>query len=133
MRCHSISTVTTGGYRAGSELGEGLRALAPEVILLFASINYQNQFADIFDGLNDALGKAALIFGGTSGGIYETERVTHHGLCALGLNSDGAVQWTVAVELGWPRIHSARRALARSAQSKTSVARRTLLSLSPME
>lgn len=44
MRCHSISTITTDGYRAGSELGEGLRPISPEVVLLFASINYQSQF-----------------------------------------------------------------------------------------
>ena len=100
MRCHSISSTITDGYRAGGELGESLRAISPEVVLLFASINYESQFADVFDGLNDALDRPAIIFGGTSDGIYETDRAVHHGLGALGLNSDGAVRWAVTVESG---------------------------------
>ncbi len=101
MRCQSTSTVTTDGYRAGSEVGEALRAFTPEVILLFASITYEEQFQDVFDGLNDAFESAMpIVFGGTSDGIYETDRVAHHGLCALGLHSDGAVHWVVAIEEG---------------------------------
>src|ERR1041385_5020413 len=52
MRCQSTSTITTDGYRAGSEIGEALRALGPEVIFLFASVTYAEQFQDVFDGLN---------------------------------------------------------------------------------
>lgn len=101
MRCKSTSSINTDGYRAGSELGESLREIAPEVVLVFASITYEGQFRDIFEGLHDGLDStAALIFGGTSDGIYETERVAHHGICALGLNADGALQWSTHLERG---------------------------------
>lgn len=101
MRCKSTSSINTDGYRAGSELGEALREMEPEVVLVFASITYDEQFADVFDGLRDALEMpSALIFGGTSDGIYETERVTHHGICALGLNSGGALRWCAHLERG---------------------------------
>jgi hypothetical protein len=101
MRCKSTSSINTDGYRAGSELGESLREIAPEVVLIFASITYDGQFPDVFEGLRDGLeARAALIFGGTSDGIYETDRVAHHGICALGLNSDGALQWSTHCERG---------------------------------
>ena len=101
MRCKSTSSINTDGYRAGSELGEALREIAPEVVLVFASITYDGQFPDVFEGLRDGLDSTAtLIFGGTSDGIYETERVAHHGICALGLNSDGALRWSSHLERG---------------------------------
>jgi hypothetical protein len=101
MRCKSTSSIKTDGYRAGSEIGEALREIAPEVVLVFASINYDGQFAEVFDGLRDGLdAPETLIFGGTSDGIYETDRVAHHGICALGLNSEGALRWATRVEGG---------------------------------
>jgi hypothetical protein len=100
MRCKSLSTVSPDGYRAGSELGEGLRELAPEVVLLFASITYADQFPDVFDGLFDALGYKPIVFGSTSDGIYESTRVEHHGMSALGLSTGGAVEWKVTAEAG---------------------------------
>lgn len=59
MRCQSLSSINTDGYRAGSELGEGLRALAPEAVLLFASITYREQFPEVFAGLADGLVRPA--------------------------------------------------------------------------
>ncbi len=101
MRCKSTSSINTDGYRAGSEIGEVLRELAPEVVLIFASITYDGQFPDVFAGLRDGLDSATtLIFGGTGDGIYETDRVSHHGIGALGLNSGGALQWTTHLEHG---------------------------------
>jgi hypothetical protein len=101
MRCKSTSSINTDGYRAGSEIGESLRELSPEVVLIFSSITYEAQFADVFAGLIDSLDSPeTLIFGGTSDGIYETDRVAHHGICALGLNSDGAVRWSTHLESG---------------------------------
>ncbi len=117
MRCHSINSIHTDGYRAGSEIGEGLRAIAPEVVLLFASITYEHQFPDLFEGLRDALGqREVIVFGGTSDGIYETNRVSHHGVCGLGLNSDGALRWTLAVEegVGGDSFGAARRCAERA-------------------
>jgi hypothetical protein len=101
MRCKSTSSINTDGYRAGSEIGEALREIEPEVVLVFSSITYDGQFCDIFEGLRDSLDSAAVrVFGGTSDGIYETARVAHHGICALGLNSGGALQWTTHLERG---------------------------------
>ena len=116
MRCKSTSSINTDGYRAGSEIGEALREIAPEVVLVFASINYDEQFRDVFAGLRDGLDSpATLIFGGTSDGIYETERVAHHGICALGLNSDGAVRWSTHLERGvrTDSFEAARKCAAR--------------------
>ena len=101
MRYQSFSSVNTDGFRAGSEIGDALQAIAPEVVLLFASVTYQDQFTDLFAGLYGALRPTKpLIFGGTSDGVYERARVAHHGVCALGINSQGTVRWTTALQRG---------------------------------
>lgn len=101
MRAQSVSSVQTDAYRAGCEIGEGLRALAPEVVLLFSSIHYERDFSGLFEGIREGLGGSqALIFGGTGDGIYETAFASNQGASALGLNSGGAVQWAVEVVSG---------------------------------
>lgn len=101
MRAASASSVQTDAYRAGCEVGERLRDLQPEVVLLFSSIHYENDFPALFEGLRDSVGSARpLIFGGTGDGIYETARASNQGVSALGLNSGGQVTWTVEVETG---------------------------------
>ena len=101
MRCQSVSTTNTDGYRAGCEIAEALQESAPEVILLFMSTSYMASFSDLFAGIQDTLDRDDLIiFGGTGDGIYETARVAHHGVAALGLNSEGSVRWVTAVESG---------------------------------
>ena len=101
MKCKSASSTLTDGYRAGCELGESLREIAPEVVLLFASITYHAEFPDLLAGLEDSLDSSeVLIFGGTSDGVYECHRITHCGVCALGLNSGGTMQWTATVVSG---------------------------------
>lgn len=45
-------------------------------------------------------GHKPFLSGGTSDGIHETDRVAHHGICAPGLNSDGALRWTTRTEQG---------------------------------
>ena len=101
MQCESASSTNTDAYRAGSEVGEGLAAAHPEVILLFVSPNYKIDFADVLAGLRDGLGSALpLVFGCTGDGIYETRNVAHHGISALGLNSGGRVQGAVATARG---------------------------------
>jgi len=97
----SVSTTQTNAYRAGSELGEGLKAMSPEVILLFASITLENNYSDFFDGLYDGLEtRSVIVFGGTGDGIYETSCAVHYGVCALGMTSGGKVTWSVAAETG---------------------------------
>ena len=101
MRFKSVCTIHTDPYRAGAEIGEALREVAPEVILLFASISYEQDFTDLFDGIRDSLGSTeTLIFGGTGDGIYETSRVANYGVCALGIHSGGNLRWSAAFEKG---------------------------------
>ena len=101
MRCKSVSTVNTDAYRAGNEIGASLREISPEVIFLFASISYEPDFPDFFNGLYDSLGSSeVLVFGGTGDGIYETSLTANYGVCALGMNSEGKCHWSVAVEKG---------------------------------
>lgn len=101
MQCQSASSTNTDAYRAGSEVGEGLTSIRPEVILLFVSPNYKPGFADVLSGLRDGLGTALpIVIGGSGDGIYETRNVAHHGISALALNSGGQVKWAVATARG---------------------------------
>lgn len=101
MQCKSASSVNTDAYRAGAEIGRSLREIAPEVIIFFSSITYDEDFTIFFEGLFDELGSSGpIIFGGTGDGIYETDCTADYGVSALGINSGGAVTWTVAVESG---------------------------------
>jgi hypothetical protein len=115
MIYRSASTSHTDAYRAGSEIGENLKGIAPEVILLFASITFDSDYADFFDGLYDGLEtRDPIVFGGTGDGIYETNLAAHYGVCALGINSGGSTRWSVALETGAGADSpgSARRAAA---------------------
>jgi hypothetical protein len=101
MRCQSVSTTNTDSYRAGCEIAEALVGFTPEVILLFSSTSYVAGYSDLIDGIQDTLQVEGLIvFGGTGDGIYETERMTLHGIAALAMSSDGEVTWAMAVEHG---------------------------------
>lgn len=97
----SASTSLTDAYRAGSEIGESLKDISPEVILLFASITFDSGYVDFFSGLYDALETRNLIvFGGTGDGIYETVLTAHYGVSALGIASGGKVRWAAGVDRG---------------------------------
>jgi hypothetical protein len=101
MIYRSASTSRTDAYCAGSEIGEVLREIAPEVVLLFASITFDSDYGDFFDGLYDGLGTRDLVvFGGTGDGVYETGLAAHYGVCALGINSGGSTRWSTALEFG---------------------------------
>ncbi|MHB8783527.1 MAG: FIST signal transduction protein [Desulfobacteria bacterium] len=101
MRFKSVSSTLPDSYRAGAEIGDALREIVPEVILLFASISYEQNFSDLFDGIRDSLGSTeTLIFGGTGDGIYETSQVANYGVCALGIHSGGKLRWSAAFEKG---------------------------------
>jgi hypothetical protein len=117
MRFKSVATTTLDAYRAGLELGTVLREIDPEVVLLFASISYDEDFAELQLGLRDGVGSVtAIIFGGTGDGIYETGLVTDYGACALGIDSGGRLHWTVAHASGLETDScGAARACARQA------------------
>ena len=120
MKYRSCSSLNTDTYRAGFEVGDNLKSLHPEVIILFLSINYSESFPDLYDGLKDGLeGAIPLIFGCTGDGIYETENVQHYGITALGLDSGGQTQWTVATATGVSTdSYQAARACATQALSQ---------------
>ncbi len=101
MRYLSSKSTLTDPYRAGLEIGTALAEIAPEVILLFASMSYDPDFSEFFEALYDALGtKSVTVFGGTGDGIYETSGAENYGVCALGISSDGQVSWSAALEQG---------------------------------
>jgi hypothetical protein len=120
MRFQSVNSVHADPYRAGAEIGEALRSIVPEVVLLFASISYERSFADLFDGIRDGLhSDEPLIFGGTGDGIYETSRTANYGTCALGIHSGGKLRWSATFEKGVSKdSFSAARTCARNAFSQ---------------
>jgi len=110
MRYVSAASTQTDPYRAGIEIGTGVRSPAPEVVLVFASISYESDFSDFFAGLRDSLeGLNPIVVGGTGDGIYETSIATNYGVCALGITSDGAVKWSAGFRRG---VHEDSRGAA---------------------
>lgn len=99
MRSKSCHSTNLDAYRAGLEVAEALRPLEPEVILLFASIHYE-QPAEILEAIRDVLGERVIVVGTSGDGFYELRRVSDVGVAALGLRGDGAVQWFVSHETG---------------------------------
>lgn len=114
MRFKSVSSIRSDPYRAGTEIGDALREIVPEVVLLFASISYEQDFTDLFDGVRDGLGSTdTLVFGGTGDGFYETSRVANYGVCALGIHSGGKLRWSASFEEGVSKdSYSAARSCA---------------------
>ncbi|MDY0110740.1 MAG: FIST C-terminal domain-containing protein [Candidatus Krumholzibacteria bacterium] len=99
MRAKSVATCRLDAYRAGLELGEGLRELAPEVVFLFSSIHYEGN-PELLEGLHDGLENEPVVIGATGDGFYESETVAEIGASALGLNSGGRVQWHFGAAAG---------------------------------
>ena len=101
MRYLSSKSILTDPYRAGIEIGTALAPIAPEVILLFASMSYDPDFSDFFEAMYDALGtESVIVFGGTGDGVYETSGAENYGVSALGITSGGTVSWSTSIELG---------------------------------
>jgi hypothetical protein len=100
MRYHLAFSSSTDAYRAGIEVGEGLAAYAPEVAILFFTTQYQDRMAEIAAGVRDILGHKVRLVGGSGDGIYATGVVCNHGVVALGIASDGQVQWAVGLAHG---------------------------------
>jgi hypothetical protein len=99
MRGRSVATRQLDPYRAGLELGKGLRELAPEVVFLFSSIHYDGS-GELLEGLHDALDAVPILIGATGDGFYEAVTVGEIGAAALGLHSDGRVRWRLASASG---------------------------------
>jgi len=101
VKYRSCSSINTDAYRAGFEVGSTLKSEQPEVILVFLSINYADDFTGLFEGLYDGLDSLKpIVFGCTGDGIYEKENAHHHGVSALAITSGGSVRWAVATSKG---------------------------------
>jgi hypothetical protein len=92
MRAGSVATRQLDPYRAGLELGEGLRALAPEVVFTFSSIHYDGS-PELLEGLHDGVDCSPVVVGATGDGFYEASLAAAIGASALGLNSGGRARW----------------------------------------
>ena len=100
MKAKSASTLVSDSYRAGLALGEELRPIRPEIVLLFSSVEYGTN-GELLEGLYDAIGDDDLIVLGCTGdGFYESSNVADSGAGALGLNSEGRNRWYVATAGG---------------------------------
>jgi len=87
-------------YRAGIELAEKLVAIKPEVVFLFPTIHY-NGSTEMVEAIYDVLGSdETILIGNTVDGFYERKKVAGVGVSALGLNSDGGVNWHLKYEKG---------------------------------
>lgn len=85
-------------YRAGLELGETLRGIDPEAVILFPSVHYSEGVEDLFEGLYDGLeNRELLVVGGTGDGFYEGSVVESIGVGAMGFSGGGAVEWGLAM------------------------------------
>lgn len=119
MPAVSVRSTIPDPYRAGAELGEGLSRLQPEVVLVFASVDYVAGYADLHAGLCDGIGGAPpLVFGGTGDGVMATAGMVEHGVAALGLHSGGRVRWATVATPGAARdARAAAGACAREARA----------------
>ncbi len=94
MQAVSRRTETPDAYEAGLELAEGVEAIEPEILFLFASAHYT--LTELLEGLTTVLTPCPVIIGGTGYGVYETEGIGERGISVLALNSGGTVEWRAA-------------------------------------
>jgi len=100
MLSHSCTTQVSDPYRAGISLGEQLKFLSPEVVVLFCAVHYDSP-EDLLQGLYDALEDNSVIVIGNSGdGYYETCMAADYGAVALGINSQGKTRWKISAHSG---------------------------------
>lgn len=100
MKAKSVSSIYLDPYRAGVQLAEELAEIKPEVIFLFSSVNY-GLTSELTEAIYDVLDKDDLIIIGTTGdGFYESNRISDVGAAALGLNSEGKIQWFLEYDTG---------------------------------
>ena len=87
---------TPDSYEAGIEIAEKLKEISPEFIVIFFSIHYS--FDDFFEAFYSIIPKeSVIVWGGTGDGIYSQEGVFNNGINAVGINSCGKINWSVAV------------------------------------
>ena len=100
MKAKSLFTSRIDPYRAGSEIAEALAEIDPEIIFIFTSIHYEGS-GDLAEAMYDILDNDDLIILGCTGdGFFSREGIGEVGLSALAINSEGKIQWHLAVETG---------------------------------
>ena len=100
LEVKSCFSIDMDPYKAGIQIGESLRNIQPEILLLFPTIHYEGS-PELVEGIYDAVGtKDLIIVGVTGSGFYERDKVAHAGVSALGINSSGTLKWHIAYEHG---------------------------------
>jgi len=108
MRAGTAYSIHCEPWRAGFEVGRALAGLAPEVVLLFATINYESDFPALLDGLEEGLGNpGSLVFGCTGDSVMEAGQIFNVGVTGLGLTAQGDLRWSLRVE---PEARDGRKA-----------------------
>lgn len=119
MRSKSVSTTIADPYRAALALGQSLAEIAPEIVFLFATVQYAN-WTEFMDGLYDGLDDPRVrVIGASGDGVHETSRTCEVGASALGISSDGAVRWHIATgnQVGSDPETAVRSALSQLAEA----------------
>lgn len=97
MLARSARSTNCDAWRAGFEVGEVLAPGNPEVVLLFCSVHYEENFPDLLEGLSEGLGQPdPRVFGCSGDAVFESDFLMPLGIAALGLNGEAAVKWAVA-------------------------------------
>lgn len=92
----SARSLASDAYRAGVELGTALAPIGPELVLVFGAVA-QARDPELLEGLHDGLGDREVIVAGNSGdGYFVPSEASNLGVAALGLTTQGAVQFRVA-------------------------------------
>lgn len=114
MQARSVISRKPDGYRAGLELGAALADLEPEIVFLFTTVHFVDN-DDLLSGLYEGLGRDdVLVIGCCGDGCFESRSFTELGASALGLCSDGELQWRVGRGdgVGADPVDATRRAFA---------------------
>lgn len=115
MKAKSCFSTNMDPYRAGTEIGEALAGLRPEVIFLFSTIHYDGS-PELVEAIYDALGSDdTVLIGNTGDGFYERDKIADAGVSALGINTGGSASWYLASEpgVGTTPFEATSRCLAR--------------------
>jgi hypothetical protein len=100
MDAKSCLSIILDPYKAGFEIGEQLKALQPEVIILFSSIHYHGS-TELTEAIYETIDSEDLIIiGNTGDGVYEAGGVENIGVSALGINSHGTIRWNIHYKTG---------------------------------
>ncbi len=101
MQARATLSIRCDPWRAGFEVGEKLASLKPEVVFLFCTIHYEEDFLGLLEGLDEGLGTSeALVFGCTGDSVLMGGEIATVGVAAMGVTSQGTLKWSLHVESG---------------------------------